>query len=182
VVSLVSSSFGWSPTAMRGFTIAAGIGFFIALLLAWYHGERGAQKVSGAELVLLSLLLLIGGGLLWKFAPSAPEIALPTAAPILPANGANAENAAEVVRGVGVLPFDNLSPDPDNAFFASGIHEEVLIRVSRINDLRVISRTSMETIAAENLQVSEIGRRLGVSHVLEGSVRRAGNRVRITCS
>jgi len=66
---------------MRGFTIAAGIGFFIALLLAWYHGERGAQKVSGAELVLLSLLLLIGGGLLWKFAPSAPEIALPTAAP-----------------------------------------------------------------------------------------------------
>ncbi len=51
------------------------------------------------------------------------------------------------MRGVGVLPFDNLSPDPDNAYFASGIFEEVLTRVSRINDLRVISRTSMEAWA-----------------------------------
>lgn len=82
--------------------------------------------------------------------------------------------------GIAVLPFVNLSPDPDHAFFAGGMHEEVLTHLSHVGDLRVISRTSMEAIAAEGLTVPDIGRRLGVSHVLEGSVRRADNQVRVT--
>ena len=85
-----------------------------------------------------------------------------------------------IVRGIAVLPFDNLSPDPDNAFFAGGVYEEVLTKLSRIGELRVISRTSMERIAKDDLEVSAIGQRLGVSHVLEGSVRRAGDQIRVT--
>ncbi|MCX7041401.1 MAG: hypothetical protein NT117_01660 [Gammaproteobacteria bacterium] len=82
--------------------------------------------------------------------------------------------------GIAVMPFENMSPDPDNAFFAGGIFEEVLTKLSKVPQLRVISRTSMEQIAKQNLDVSAIGKRLGVSHVLEGSVRRAGDQVRVT--
>jgi len=88
--------------------------------------------------------------------------------------------AKPIVPGVAVLPFDNLSPDPDNAYFAGGMHEEVLTKLSRIGELRVISRTSMERIAEEKLEVGTISQRLGVSHVLEGSVRRAGDQIRVT--
>jgi len=88
--------------------------------------------------------------------------------------------AKPIVLGIAVLPFGNLSPDPDNAFFAGGVYEEVLTKLSRIGELRVISRTSMERIAEDKLDVGEIGARLGVSHVLEGSVRRAGDQIRVT--
>jgi TolB-like protein len=79
-----------------------------------------------------------------------------------------------------VLPFDNLSPDPDNAFFASGVHEDVLTFLSRVAELRVISRTSVQNYVGSDLSLPAIGRELGVSHVVEGSVRRAGDRVRVT--
>lgn len=82
--------------------------------------------------------------------------------------------------GIAVLPFENLSPDPDHAFFASGMHEEVLTSLSHIDDLRVISRSSVHAVAKEELTVLEIGKRLDVSHVLEGSVRRSGDQVRVT--
>jgi TolB-like protein len=88
--------------------------------------------------------------------------------------------AKPIVRGIAVLPFDNLSPDPNNAFFAGGVCEEVLTKLSRIAELRVISRTSMERIAEDKLEVGAIGARLGVSHVLEGSVRKAGEQIRVT--
>jgi TolB-like protein len=90
------------------------------------------------------------------------------------------ESPVEPDRGVAVLPFENLSEDPANAFFAGGVHEDVLTHLSRIGGLRIISRTSMIKIAERGLDVPEIGRQLGVSHVLEGSVRRAGDQVRVT--
>ncbi|MDJ0941231.1 MAG: hypothetical protein QNJ00_15835 [Woeseiaceae bacterium] len=86
----------------------------------------------------------------------------------------------ELVRGIAVLPFQNLSADPGNAFFAGGVHEDVLTHLSRIPELRVISRTSMLKIAETDLDVPAIAERLGVSHVLEGSVRRSDDRVRVT--
>ena len=82
--------------------------------------------------------------------------------------------------GVAVLPFENLSPDPDNAFFAAGVHDDVLTYLSRVSALRVISRTSVATYAGGDLTLPEIARKLGVSHVMAGSVRRAGSRVRVT--
>jgi TolB-like protein/Flp pilus assembly protein TadD len=119
-----------------------------------------------------------------KFVLTPQRVAAPTVAAASPPPASMAQvPAAEqkpIVRGIAVLPFDNLSPDPDNAFFAGGVYEEVLTKLSRIGELRVISRTSMERIAEDKLEVGAIGARLGVSHVLEGSVRRAGDQIRVT--
>ena len=86
----------------------------------------------------------------------------------------------DMVLGVAVLPFDNLSEDPNNAFFAGGVHEDVLTQLTLIKKLRVISRTTMLKMAERNMEVRDIGQHLGVSHVLEGSVRRAADQVRVT--
>jgi serine/threonine protein kinase len=83
-------------------------------------------------------------------------------------------------KSVAVLPFENLSPDPENAYFADGMQDEILTDLARIADLKVISRTSVmhyKSGVARNLQ--EIAHQLGVAHVLEGSVQRSGNRVRV---
>jgi TolB-like protein/class 3 adenylate cyclase/Tfp pilus assembly protein PilF len=83
-------------------------------------------------------------------------------------------------KSIAVLPFENLSRDPDNAFFADGVQDEILTDLSRIADLKVISRTSVmhyKSGVARNLR--EIGQQLGVANVVEGSVQRSGNRVRV---
>jgi len=83
-------------------------------------------------------------------------------------------------KSVAVLPFENLSRDPDNAFFADGVQDEILTDLAKIADLRVISRTSVmqyKTGGQRNLR--EIGQQLGVAHLLEGSVQRAANKVRV---
>jgi TolB-like protein/Tfp pilus assembly protein PilF len=84
-------------------------------------------------------------------------------------------------KSIAVLPFENLSPDPDNAYFAGGVQDEVLTDLAKIADLKAISRTSTmqyKSEVARNLR--EIGRQLGVAHVVEGSVQRVGNRVRVS--
>src|SRR5438094_8714959 len=84
-------------------------------------------------------------------------------------------------KSIAVLPFENLSADPENALFADGVQDEILTNLAKIADLKVISRTSVmqyRTDTARNLR--EIARQLGVAHVLEGSVQRAGNRVRVS--
>jgi TolB-like protein len=83
-------------------------------------------------------------------------------------------------RAIAVLPFDNLSTSEENAYFADGIHEDVLTQLSRIADLTVISRTSVLTYRESDKTLREIGGELGVGSVLEGSVRRLGDNVRIT--
>ena len=83
-------------------------------------------------------------------------------------------------KSIAVLPFENLSKEAENAFFADGVHDEILTELSTIPDLKVVSRTSVmhyESGAVRNLR--EIGQQLGVANVLEGSVQRAGNRVRV---
>src|SRR6266481_1682333 len=72
-IDIVAQQFGWPDGVRRGITLALVVGFFVTLVLAWYHGERGAQRVTGTELLILALLLAIGGGFLWRFAGSAQE-------------------------------------------------------------------------------------------------------------
>ncbi len=83
-------------------------------------------------------------------------------------------------RSVAVLPFTNLSPDPDNEFFSDGITEEILMTLSRVRGLLVISRTSVMRYKGSDRGIPDIASELGVAHVLEGSVRRFGDRLRIT--
>jgi TolB-like protein len=82
-------------------------------------------------------------------------------------------------KSIAVLPFENFSPEKDNAFFAQGIQDEIITTLSRISGLRVISRTSTARYSSAPENLPEIARQLRVSHVLEGSVQKAGDRVHI---
>ncbi len=82
-------------------------------------------------------------------------------------------------KSIAVLPFENLSDDRENTFFADGVHDDILSSLARIADLKVISRTSVQQYRTGTRNLREIGEALGVAHVLEGTVRRSGNRVRV---
>src|SRR5205814_2178504 len=85
-----------------------------------------------------------------------------------------------MVRSVAVLPFENLSSDKQNAYFAEGIQDEILTRLSKIADLKVISRTSTQHYKSAPENLPQIARQLGVAHILEGSVQKSGEAVRVT--
>ena len=178
-IDIVAQQFGWPEGVRRGITLALIVGFFVTLVLAWYHGERGAQKVSGTELLIIGLVLAVGGGLLWRYAASthSPETKV---APAPPLTNASAPATPVPEKSIGVLPFENLSSDKENAYFADGVQDEILTDLAKIADLKVISRTSVmqyRVTASRNLR--KIGQELGVAHVLEGSVQRAGGKVRV---
>jgi len=109
-----------------------------------------------AALITLSILLAIGlGRLAWE-----------------------RESDRRIPAGIAVLPFENLSDDKNDAFFADGVQDDILTKLAKIADLKVISRTSVMGYRGKR-DVREIGRALGVSHVLEGTARRSGGRVRV---
>src|SRR5437667_4575298 len=82
-------------------------------------------------------------------------------------------------KGIAVLPFENLSPDPDNAYFADGIQEEILTRLASIADLKVISRSSTQQYQSKPRNLAEIAKQLGVTTILEGSVQKVADQVRV---
>src|SRR2546423_467448 len=82
-------------------------------------------------------------------------------------------------KSIAVLPFENLSRDPENAYFTAGIHDEILARLSKIADLKVISRTSTQYYKSAPENLPDVARQLGVAHVLEGSVQKSGDAVRV---
>ena len=86
----------------------------------------------------------------------------------------------QIARSIAVLPLENLSPDPEDAYFTAGIHEDIIIQLSQIADLQVIARSSVLAYAAGQRNIQNISNELGVQSVLEGSVRRAANQVRVT--
>jgi TolB-like protein/Tfp pilus assembly protein PilF len=92
----------------------------------------------------------------------------------------SSKQSAELpAKSIAVLPFDNLSRDPDNAYFAEGVQEEILARLSKIADLKVISRTSTQKYKSAPDNLREIARQLGVANILEGSVQKSANQVRV---
>ncbi|HEX3124264.1 MAG TPA: hypothetical protein VHQ21_13270, partial [Rhodanobacteraceae bacterium] len=141
-LDIIAQQFAWPDGVRRGITIALAIGFLVALVLAWYHGERGAQRVTGTELLILALLLAIGGVVLWRVAPGARTPISQTAAIVTEPAAVTPARAAADSKSIAVLPFENLSRDPDNAYFAEGIQDEILTRLAKIGALKVISRTS----------------------------------------
>ncbi|HMF45144.1 MAG TPA: hypothetical protein VKE29_00600, partial [Candidatus Udaeobacter sp.] len=84
-----------------------------------------------------------------------------------------------VEKSIAVLPFENLSRDPDNAYFADGIQEEILTRLAKIADLKVISRTSTQQFQSKPANLSQIAKQLGVANILEGSVQRSADQIRV---
>jgi TolB-like protein len=82
-------------------------------------------------------------------------------------------------KSIAVLPFDNLSRDPDNAYFTEGVQDEILTRLAKVADLKVISRTSTQQFKSAPEDLPRIAKQLGVAHILEGSVQKAGEQVRV---
>jgi TolB-like protein/Flp pilus assembly protein TadD len=173
VLSQVGEHFAWPNVALRVLTVALALGLLPALVLAWYHGEQGRQRVTGPELLILTVLLLTASGVLWL-------VGRPGAAAVSPAGATTSRpDGPGDRRSIAVLPFASISSDQENAYFASGIHDELLTQLSKLGDLRVISRTSVMQYAGTTKPIGQIAAELGVGVVLEGSVQRAGNRVRV---
>ena len=174
-IDIVAQRFGWPEQTMRFVIIALSVGLFVTLVLAWYHGERGAQRVTGTELLILALLLAIGGGLLWRFVSIARGPTEPSGAA-----RTSAESKSEInAKSVAVLAFANLSDDKGSEYFSDGISEELLTVLQKIPGLHVAARTSAFSFKGKNATAQEIGQKLGVAHLVEGSVRKAGDVVRI---
>jgi TolB-like protein/Flp pilus assembly protein TadD len=180
-VDIVGQQFGWPDTLQRGITLALVLGFFVALVLAWYHGEKGTQRISTTEMLILAVLLAIGGGLMWGFAGRVAPAVPASAAAVEPAATAVASTATTTIpaRSIAVLPFENLSSDKDNAYFSDGIQDLILTKLAEIAELKVISRTSTRKYASRPDNLKTIGQQLGVATILEGSVQKAGNQVLI---
>ncbi|MGD9340130.1 MAG: hypothetical protein PVG76_04265 [Chromatiales bacterium] len=199
IVDLVLDNSEAPDWVMVVFMLAVVLGFIVSLIIAWAYevtpegikresevdrdnsitlqtGKKLNYITIGAVGVLIALFA--GDRFSSEEAPSQSDTAVTT----LDAHSIDETAIVEtdLQPGVAVLPFTNLSEDPGNAFFAGGVHEDLLTHLSRIADLRVISRTSMLKIAERGMDVREIGDYLRISHVLEGSVRRAGDEVRVT--
>ncbi len=174
-LDLIGHQFDWPSGVLRGITVALGVGFFATLVLAWYHGERGAQKVSGTELLIIALLLAIGGALLWRFARTAQE-----SAPTVITAKQVAKPAIIPAKSIAVLPFVDMSSGHDQEYFSDGMAEEILNALAQVKDLKVAGRTSSFYFKGRNEDLRTIGQTLGVAYILEGSVRKQGDKVRIT--
>src|SRR6476646_5127269 len=156
--------------ALRLVIILLLIGFPIALILAWAlevtpQGIRTTQPAPSGRRRRRNIVALVGIGVIVSAA--AGFFLLPRA------------SAHRIDKSIAVLPFENFSDDKENAYFADGIQDDILTNLSKISDLKVISRTSVMQYKGKAPNVREIGKALGVSTILEGSVRRSGNRVRL---
>jgi TolB-like protein/Tfp pilus assembly protein PilF len=159
------------------------IGLPISLVLAWMFEltPQGIKRTETADampaatrkkkhvwiyVIVIGVLLSVGLFLLGRYSA---------------VNGAPRQSEAATVpdKSIAVLPFDNLSRDPDNAYFAEGVQDEILTRLAKIGDLKVISRTSTEKYKSAPANLREIAQQLGVAHIVEGSVQKANDQVRV---
>ena len=189
-IDIVATRFDWPGVIERYLILALVIGFFVVLVLAWYHGERGAQRVGGIELLIIALLLAIGGGLIWRFgsaakAPRVTQAAISAMPGVAHASTLDAmpESAMSIPeKSVAVLPFVNESGNKDEQFFSDGLSDDLITALSQFGGLKVISRNSAFQFRDSKDSSAKIGKLLGVAHLLEGSVQRAQDEVRITAT
>ena len=207
VTDILFESIGAPPWVMQAMFVVLAAGFVIALLFAWVfeltpegvkkekdvdRGEsiapRTAQKLNITIGVLLMLSLayiaydkLAGASLDDKGPATAKEtqinettIEVDAKAPVV------VSEPAVMQKSIVVLPFVNMSNDPEQEFFSDGLSEELLNVLAQIKDLRVISRTSAFAFKGKDVDIPTIAAQLNVTHVLEGSVRKAGDDIRIT--
>jgi TolB-like protein/Flp pilus assembly protein TadD len=173
-IQLASASFpAWElPNwALRLVIVLLLLGFPIALMLAWaYDITAQGVRVTPTTPALgrhrrRNIIMLVGTGVI--ISAAAGFFLLPGV------------SARKIDKSIAVLPFQNLSDEKENAYFADGIQDDVLTNLSKIGDLKVISRTSVMPYRGKTSNIREIGKALGVGAILEGSVRRIGNRVRV---
>ena len=155
--------------AFRFVVVLLLVGFPIALILAWAYdvtpqGIQATPTTSGVHRRRNLIMLIVAGAI----------VSLAAGFLLLPRT-----SARKIDKSIAVLPFQNLSDEKENAYFADGMQDDILTNLSKIGDLKVISRMSVMSYREGTRNAREIGKALGVATLLEGSVRRAGNRVRV---
>ena len=151
-----------------------------ALAPASAAAATGAVRPRSNYGVPVTAATLVGAALAWYFwGRSAPTPTVPAPTVSKP-EVVQAAKPAVYAKSIAVLPFENRSEDKGNAFFTDGIHEDILTNLAHIAELRVVSRTSVMEYRSTTKKIRQIGEELGVAWILEGSVQRAGNKVRVT--
>ena len=176
--------------AVRLVVVLLILGFPVALILSWafeitpegikreseIEPDKSITHLTGRKIVALTIVLGMAAACLLAFQLLRSKS--PSAAAVLPSTASNA--AVDIPsKSIAVLPFENRSRDPDNAYFADGIQDEILTRLAKIADLKVISRTSTQHYKSAPENLPEIARQLGVAHIVEGSVQKSGDSVRV---
>jgi len=199
VASTVAPNLNLPEWTARMVTLLVILGFPLALILAWIfevtpEGMQVTEGRTGSKRFYAIVALVTGAALVWTLWPGSEPEQVPVqaeaggsgeAADAAPAAiGSTQQTAvparASAEKSVAVLPFVNMSADPENEFFADGISEELLNVLVKVDDIGVASRTSSFAYKGRELGAAVIAEELNVNHILEGSVRKAGNRVRIT--
>ena len=200
VADLLQEALHLPEAFLTGTTVLALLGFPLALVLAWAF-EMTADGVARTEAATTqqideivaqpasrrwpsAFFGLLGGLAIatagwWVLGPQRANDSVAVQAGVEP-NPATVEPSYEYAASLAVLPFANRSADPENEYFTDGVHDDILTELSRLEDLKLISRTSVMRYRDTETSIREIGRELGVATVLEGSVQRSGERVRIT--
>src|SRR5438105_1313371 len=173
-----------APTELKNISVAMDL---FRIVLPWEQrakAEPAETSVSGpsfptSRLVWIGAIVLVAaGGAAWwlahqsgKQVVSSPSVSTSAAAP------STVPTADQ--KSIAVLPFDNLSRDPENAYFAEGVQDEILTRLAKIADLKVISRTSTQHFKSAPENLPQIAKQLGVMNILEGSVQKSNDQVRV---
>ena len=181
--SILFPTFDAPPWVMKVFVAVVALGFPIALILAWAFEmtPEGVQLTQGSA-ARAPRETRTRRGLFWSLVAIGASAALVLSIVVVRQKAASPRKSvvgSTAKRAVAVLPFDNLSEDKANAYFADGMQDEIITRLAKIGDLKVISRTSTLPYRARPEKLSEIARQLGVNHVVEGSVQKIGEQVRV---
>src|SRR5256885_3764210 len=161
--------------------VLVAVGFPIALVIAWAFDltPEGIKRTENIDLVTSArqprkrawiYVVVIGGAI---------SIGLFFVGRYSVRNTASAAGTELSAKSIAVLPFDNLSRDPDNAYFTEGVQDEILTRLAKVADLKVIARTSTQRFKSAPENLPDIAMQLGVANILEGSVQKVGDQVRV---
>src|SRR5215813_12553277 len=170
------------------FITGVALGFPVALVLAWAFELKGGaiEKTPESSIATVSAankrrvwLLAAAGLIISAFTIGVYWLWHPWRNPPTVSESSTAAMPTILEKSLAVLPFENLSRDPDNAYLAGGIQEEIMTRLAKIADLKVISRTSTQLYQSKPGNLSEIAKQLGVANILEGSVQKAADQVRV---
>ncbi|MDQ2702093.1 MAG: tetratricopeptide repeat protein [Pseudomonadota bacterium] len=177
-VSQLAPALGLPDGATRWFIVAAVVGFPFWIAFSWFYeltpqGFRREREIAPEESITRTTGRKLDFAIIGVLALAV--VLLLTDRLMKPLAGDGTQSPS-----IAVLPFENLSADKDGDYFVVGMQDEILTRLSNIGDLKVVSRTSTEKYRSRNENLREVGRELGVGNIVEGSVQRAGDKVRIT--
>ena len=198
VASTVLPTFDVPSWVLRGLIITLALGFVPALIFSWVFeltpagfkrdadvapeqsiAPQTARRMDRMIIAVLALALAYFGFDKFVLAPRREAALIATTAQSHTALLPNESPSPADAKSIAVLPFENRSEDKANAYFADGIQDEILTHLSKIADLKVISRTSTQHYKSAPENLREIARQLGVAHILEGSVQKSGDTVRV---